>query len=95
MLEAWGLPKHMGGLMCPSPDDGLATLLFGGYAPEMSIAFSAGYENAEALSRLCARRFSAAGFLMTTPLRRIKSALQRQRIAKSVFEKGIPARREA
>ena len=63
MLEARGLLKRIGVLRRPEPDDGLSTSLFSGEGLEMSIAFSAAYENAEASSRLYAQRFPAAGFL--------------------------------
>ena len=91
MLEARGLLKRIGVLRRPEPDDGLSTSLFSGEGLEMSIAFSAAYENAEASSRLYAQRFPAAGFLKTILLRRIGSALQRQRISQQVKHHAHPS----
>jgi hypothetical protein len=69
--------KRIGVLMRLRPNDGLQTFLFSGQSLEITIAFSAAHENAEASSRLYAQRFPAAGFLKTIFLRRIGSAPQR------------------
>ena len=90
MLEAQGPLKRLGVLRRPEPDDGLPTSMFSGEGLEMSIAFSAAYENAEASSRLYAQRFPAAGFLKTILLRPIGSALQRQRVSQQVKHHAHP-----
>ncbi|WP_203075828.1 helicase-related protein [Falsiroseomonas ponticola] len=74
MLEERGLLKRIGVVTHPRPDDGLPGSLFSGEGLEMSLAFKAAYEAAEAFSRLYAQRFPAAGFLKTILLRRIGSS---------------------
>ena len=74
MLEAEGLLKRIGVIVHPRGDDGLPAALFSGQGLEMSFAFKAAYEAAEAFSRLYAQRCPSAGFLKTILLRRIGSS---------------------
>jgi superfamily II DNA or RNA helicase len=75
MLEAAGLLKRIGVIVHPRPDDGLPRALFNDAdGLEMSFAFKAAYEAAEAFSRLYAQRCPGAGFLRTILLRRIGSS---------------------
>lgn len=74
MLEERGLLKRIGVVTHPRSDDGIPGSLFSGEGLEMSLAFKAAYEAAEAFSRLYAQRFPAAGFLKTILLRRIGSS---------------------
>jgi superfamily II DNA or RNA helicase len=74
MLEAEGLLKRIGVIVHPRRDDGLPPALFSGQGLEMSFAFKAAYEAAEAFSRLYAQRCPGAGFLKTILLRRIGSS---------------------
>jgi DNA-binding Lrp family transcriptional regulator len=74
MLEAEGLLKRIGVIVHPRGDDGLPPALFSGHGLEMSFAFRAAYEAAEAFSRLYAQRCPSAGFLKTILLRRIGSS---------------------
>ena len=74
MLEERGLLKRIGVVTHPRSDDGLPTFLFSGEGLEMSLAFKAAYEAAEAFSRLYAQRCPGAGFLKTILLRRIGSS---------------------
>jgi hypothetical protein len=74
MLEERGLLKRIGVVVHPRPDDRLPIFLFSGEGLEMSLAFKAAYEAAEAFSRLYAQRCPGAGFLKTILLRRIGSS---------------------
>lgn len=80
MLEAAGLLKPIGVVVHPRADDGLPLHLVRAQGPdngaglEMSLAFKAAYEAAEAFSRLYAARCPGAGFLKTILLRRIGSS---------------------
>jgi hypothetical protein len=74
MLEAAGLLKRIGVIIHPRRDDGLPPALFNGHGLEMSFAFKAAYDAAEAFSRLYAQRCPGAGFLKTILLRRIGSS---------------------
>lgn len=74
MLEERGLLKRIGVITHPRAGDGLPESLFTGDGLEMSLAFKAAYEAAEAFSRLYARRCPGAGFLKTILLRRIGSS---------------------
>ncbi|MGJ4905498.1 helicase-related protein [Bradyrhizobium sp. HKCCYLS2058] len=74
MLEAEGLLKRIGVIVHPRVGDGLPATLFNGEGLEMSLAFRAAYEAAEAFSRLYAQRCPGAGFLKTILLRRIGSS---------------------
>jgi hypothetical protein len=56
MLEAEGLLKRIGVIVHPRGDDGLPSSLFNGEGLEMSFAFKAAYEAAEAFSQLYAQR---------------------------------------
>lgn len=74
MLEERGLLKRIGVVTHPRHGDGVPSSLFSGEGLQMSLAFKAAYEAAEAFSRLYAQRFPAAGFLKTILLRRIGSS---------------------
>lgn len=74
MLEQAGLLKRIGVIVHPRRDDGLPPALFSGDGLEMSFAFKAAYEAAEAFSRLYAQRCPGAGFMKTILLRRIGSS---------------------
>jgi len=74
MLEEAGLLKRIGVVVHPRADDGLPAQLFDGDGLNMSLAFKAAYEAAEAFSRLYAARCPSAGFLKTILLRRIGSS---------------------
>jgi superfamily II DNA or RNA helicase len=74
MLENAGLLKRIGVIVHPRPGDDLPTSLLTGSGLEMSLAFKAAYEAAEAFSRLYAQRCPSAGFLKTILLRRIGSS---------------------
>lgn len=63
MLEAEGLLKRVGVIVHPRGDDGLPAALFDGDGLQMSFAFQAAYEAAEAFSQLYAQRCPGAGFL--------------------------------
>lgn len=74
MLEERGLLKRIGVITHPRAGDGLPAALLNGDGLEMSMAFKAAYEAAEAFSRLYAQRCPGAGFLKTILLRRIGSS---------------------
>ena len=59
MLEAKGLLKRIGVIVHPRRDDGISPALFNSDGLEMSLAFNAAYEAAEAFSRLYAQRCPA------------------------------------
>jgi hypothetical protein len=74
MLEERGLLKRIGVITHPRANDGLATSLFDGEGLAMNFAFKAAYDDAEAFSRLYAKRCPGSGFVKTILLRRIGSS---------------------
>jgi hypothetical protein len=74
MLEQRGLLKRIGVITHPRADDGVPNALFDGEGLAMNFAFKAAYDDAEAFSRLYAKRCPGSGFLKTILLRRIGSS---------------------
>ena len=74
MLEERGLLKRIGVITHPRADDGVPTSLLDGEGLAMNFAFKSAYDDAEAFSRLYAKRCPSAGFLKTILLRRIGSS---------------------